>query len=84
VRWRIAWTKPAMRDMKKLDQETSQRIEAALVRLAHEGHGDVQKLTDVDPPEWRLRVGDYRAFVRYLADVRELRVLRVRKRDQAY
>jgi mRNA-degrading endonuclease RelE of RelBE toxin-antitoxin system len=51
VRWRLAWTKPALRDMKKLNQKTAQRIEAALVRLAHEGHGDVQKLTDVDPPE---------------------------------
>jgi mRNA-degrading endonuclease RelE of RelBE toxin-antitoxin system len=51
VRWRLAWTKPALRDMKKLDQKTSHRIEVALVRLAHEGHGDVQKLTDVDPPE---------------------------------
>jgi mRNA interferase RelE/StbE len=84
VKWRLAWTKPAIRDMKKLDQTTAQRIEAALVRLAHEGHGDVKKLTDVDPPEWRLRIGGYRAFVRYLTDVSELRVLRVRKRDEAY
>lgn len=51
MKWRLAWTKPALRDMKKLEQKTAQRIEAALVRLAHEGHGDAQKLTDVDPPE---------------------------------
>ena len=84
MNWRLGWTKPALRDMKKLDQKTAQRIEAALVRLAQEGHGDLDKLTDVEPPEWRLRVGDYRAFFRYLGDVGELRVLRVRRRDQAY
>ncbi len=68
--------------MKKLEQKIAKRIEVALLRFAESGHGDVIKLTDFDPPEWRLRVGDHRVFFRRSADT--LSVLRVRRRDQAY
>jgi mRNA-degrading endonuclease RelE of RelBE toxin-antitoxin system len=57
---------------------------AALERLAETGHGDVTKLTDVNPPEYRLRVGDWR--VRYGSDpaARVLTVLRVQPRSEVY
>jgi hypothetical protein len=35
---------------------------AALERYAETEQGDVRKLTDVEPPEWRLRVGDWRVL----------------------
>jgi len=82
--WKLVWTRPALRDMKKLDQQRARRIREALTRLAETGHGDVVRLTDADPPEWRLRVGDYRVFFRYQAVTNEISVLRVRPRDQAY
>ena len=82
--WKLVWTRPALRDMKKLGPERARRIREGLVRLAETGHGDVVKLTDVDPPEWRLRVGDHRVFFRFLPEANEVAVLRVRSRDQAY
>lgn len=37
-------------------------ILAALHRLAETGSGNVKKLQGIDPPEFRLRVGDHRVF----------------------
>lgn len=80
----LVWTRPALRDMKKLEQRSARRIREALVRLSETGHGDVAKLADVDPPQWRLRVGDHRAIFRYQKQSKAIQVLRVRRRDQAY
>src|SRR5258708_5010717 len=41
------------------------RVVAALERLAETNYGDTRQLTGIDPPEWRLRVGDYRVRFRY-------------------
>ena len=53
-------------------------------KAAETGHGDVVRLKDVTPPEWRLRIGDRRTFFQFDDDRREIHVLRVRRRDQAY
>jgi mRNA-degrading endonuclease RelE of RelBE toxin-antitoxin system len=82
--WKLVWTKPALRDMKKLDQQRAQRIRKGLVRLAETGHGDVKKLTDVHPPVWRLRVGDRRVFFQYANDPKQIVVLGLERRDHAY
>jgi mRNA interferase RelE/StbE len=82
--WKLVWTRPALRDMKKLDQRLAARIRAKVKTFAETGHGDIVKLTDVDPPEWRQRVGDWRVFLQPHAEPKELHVLRVKKRDQAY
>ncbi|MDP2957388.1 MAG: type II toxin-antitoxin system RelE/ParE family toxin [Longimicrobiales bacterium] len=82
--WKLVWTRPALRDMKKLDQQRAHRVREGLTRLAETGQGDVKKLTDVDPPEWRLRVGDRRVFFQYATDPKQIQVLRVVRRDQAY
>jgi mRNA-degrading endonuclease RelE of RelBE toxin-antitoxin system len=42
----------------------------------------VKKLQDIDPPEYRLRVGDYR--VRFALEKETMLVLRVRNRREAY
>jgi mRNA-degrading endonuclease RelE of RelBE toxin-antitoxin system len=70
----------------------AQRVLAAVRRYADTTHGDIKRLTGVDPPEWRLRVGDYRVLLRFeqerdertreLVDV--IRILRVRHRREAY
>jgi len=81
---KLVWTRPAAKDLKKLDQKLARRVREAMTRLAETGHGDVTKLTDVEPPEWRLRVGDHRLFFQYESDADAIHVLRVRRRDQAY
>ncbi len=82
--WTLVWTSAALRDMKKLDSRLARRIRQALVELAESGRGDVVKLKDVTPSEWRLRVGDRRLFFRYISEAREIQVLRVLRRDGAY
>jgi len=42
----------------------------------------VKRLQGIDPPEYRLRVGDYR--VRFHLDDATVQVLRVRNRREAY
>lgn len=80
----LVYTARALRDLKKLDKPTGARIVTALERYATTGHGDVKKLTDVAPPEYRLRVGDYRARFQRDDAAAVLTVLRVLPRDEAY
>jgi mRNA-degrading endonuclease RelE of RelBE toxin-antitoxin system len=54
----------------------------ALRRYAETEVGDVVKLRGLDPPEWRLRVGDYRVRFRRRGDT--LEVLHVAHRREAY
>jgi len=51
-------------------------------RFAETGAGSVKRLHGFDPPEFRLRVGDYRAL--FLLENDTMRVLRVRNRKEAY
>jgi mRNA-degrading endonuclease RelE of RelBE toxin-antitoxin system len=64
MRWRIEWSTRADKDLGALDGAVRRRIIAAVERVAT-GEGDVRRLTDVDPPLFRLRVGDWRVMFRY-------------------
>ncbi len=44
----------------RADSGIARRIYAAVQRFAETGRGDVKRLTGSRPPEYRLRVGDYR------------------------
>ena len=70
MKWTLVWTRPALKDMKKLEPALARRLREAMIDLAETGHGDVVKLKDVRPPEWRLRVGDRRAFFRGSGEMR--------------
>lgn len=82
--WALVWTRPARKDMKKIDPTMARRVRDAVVELAETGRGDVAKLKDANPPEWRLRVGDRRVFFRFRSELREIHLLRVLRRDRAY
>jgi mRNA interferase RelE/StbE len=64
-----------------LDKGIASRIKQAAERFAATGAGDVKRLRGIDPPEYRLRVGDYR--VRFRVDDEILRIRRVRNRREA-
>jgi mRNA interferase RelE/StbE len=64
--YRLEWKPRALKDLEKLDHQTRMRVLAAMERLAEAGYGDVTRLTGVNPPEYRLRIGDWR--VRYALD----------------
>ncbi|MCX6592202.1 MAG: type II toxin-antitoxin system RelE/ParE family toxin [Acidobacteria bacterium] len=79
---KIAWSGPALADMASLDRAIARRVNQSVERFAETGVGDVKRLQGIDPPEYRLRSGDYR--VRFYSDGVTLTVLRVRNRREAY
>ena len=58
------------------------RILHALARLIAAGEGDVKRLQDIEPPEFRLRVGDYRVRFNDLGD--SILILTVKHRREVY
>ena len=64
----IEWTDAALDDMAALDKSIARRIKQAVERFAETGVGDLKKLRGIDPPEHRLRVGDYRVRFHLGAD----------------
>ena len=82
--WTIEWSDRARRDLRRLDRQMAQRAIAAVERLAETEHGDVKRLEHVDPPEWRLRVGDWRVRFAFNYGTRAIEVLRVLPRGRAY
>ena len=79
---KIAWTVQAKADLRSIDQRTAIDILHVLARFAQGGKADVERLRDIDPPECRLRVGDYRLRFRDFGD--SIEILRVRNRKDAY
>lgn len=77
----IRWDPRARKDVTGLDRAVAQRVHSAISRLA-EGVGDVRRLTDIEPPLHRLRVGDWRVLFRFDGEV--IVILRVLPRDKAY
>ncbi|MGA3241721.1 MAG: type II toxin-antitoxin system RelE/ParE family toxin [Bryobacteraceae bacterium] len=78
----IEWTDASLEDMAALDKGIARRVKQAVERFAETGAGSVKRLQGINPPEYRLRVGDYR--VRFELDSETVRILRVRNRREAY
>lgn len=68
--------------MRAIDQPTALRILHTLARLLATGEGDVERLRDVEPPTFRLRIGDYR--LRFLDHGESMEILSVKHRREAY
>jgi mRNA-degrading endonuclease RelE of RelBE toxin-antitoxin system len=79
---KIAWTDQAKADVRGIDRETAIDLLHRLARFLATEDGDVKRLTDIDPPEFRLRLGDYR--VRFYDHGDWIEILRVRNRKDAY
>ena len=78
----IEWTEAALEDMAAPDKGIARRAKQTVERFAETGAGNVKRLQGVVPPEFRLRVGDWR--VRFHQDDQTIRVLRVRNRREVY
>ena len=79
---RVVLSTEARADLATLDRAVAIRIIGALNRFAATGAGNVHGLRGIHPPEFRLRVGDWR--VRFHDHVDWIDVLRVRNRRDAY
>lgn len=84
--WVYRITQPARRDLKKLDPQVRRRIFDALDRFIerHSQASNVIRLQGVSPPEYRLRVGEWRVRFRSDDDAKIVFVLRVLSRGDAY
>ena len=78
----IEWSEESLDDMAALEKRNARQIKTAVERFAETGAGKVKKLQGIDPPEFRLRVGDFR--VRFQSEGDTLRILRVLNRKDAY
>lgn len=78
----IEWTEAALADMSGLDKGIARRVKYSVERFAETGTGNVKRLQGIDPPEFRLRVGDYR--VRFHNHGATVTILSVRNRREAY
>jgi mRNA-degrading endonuclease RelE of RelBE toxin-antitoxin system len=52
--------------------------------MATNEHGDVIRLQGIEPPRYRLRVGEVRVLIAFESETRTLRILRVLPRGRAY
>jgi mRNA interferase RelE/StbE len=78
----VIWSDRAKAQLRAIDQPAALRILHALARYLDTGEGDVKCLQDIDPPEFRLRVGDYR--VRFHHHGHMIRISAVKHRSEAY
>ena len=78
----LEWSESSLEDMAGLDKEIARRIQRAVERFAETDAGNIKRLQGIDPPEYRLRTGDWR--VRFVLDGRTVVVLRVLNRKDAY
>ena len=80
---KLILTDRAKTDLAALDGATRLRVTAAIQRMVLTNVGSIKKLQGIDPPQFRLRVGDWRIrFSRPDADT--VRINRVQNRKDAY
>jgi len=80
---RVIFSDEARADLRSINRETALRLLRALARFLATDAGNVKQLEGFDPPQFRLRIGDWRLVFRKCgADAIE--VVRVRNRREAY
>ena len=80
----VTWTETALNELRQLDPAVARRIVQAVDRFAIAEQGNVRQLTGYDPPEWRLRVGDWRVRFNGNSQERGIVILHVLHRSEAY
>jgi mRNA interferase RelE/StbE len=81
--WLVEWTRPALRDLRRLTASDARRVVEAVDVLAEEGRGDVKKLRG-QANRWRLRAGDVRAIFAFDDERHTISVVAVAPRGSAY
>ena len=79
---RLVMSMQAQEDLTNLDRGVALRIAGAIQRFADTGAGNVKALHAMHPPEFRLRVGDWR--VRFHDHGDWIDILRIMNRREGY
>jgi len=82
VIYRLIYTKRAVRDLKKLDQQSLNRMKRALERYVEDPLRYAEMLTNPELGTYRFRIGDYRVIFDIEGD--EIVILRVGHRRDIY
>lgn len=82
MRYDVELKPQARKDLRRIAKSDAARILAVLDELKNDLHGDVKRLTNFTP-EYRLRVGNYRALFEIEQSSRVV-VYRVRHRRDVY
>jgi len=77
-----AFTDQAKADIRAPPQPIALQILRTIARFLETEQGDVKRLQGIEPPEYRLRLGDYRVRFHDLGD--SIQILRVRHCKDAY
>lgn len=80
---KLVLTDQAKADLAGLDRATRLCIAAAIQRLVQANAGNIKKLQGIEPPEYRLRVGDWRVRFSY-PDPETVRINRAQNRRDVY
>jgi mRNA interferase RelE/StbE len=82
MRYDVELKPRARKDLGRIAKLDAAQIVVALNELKDDLHGDIKRMTDFSP-EYRLRVGDYRALFE-IEQPNRVVVYRVRHRRDAY
>jgi mRNA interferase RelE/StbE len=82
VKRKVVLCSKAQADLAALDRSVALRIVNAIYRFGESGAGNIKALHGTHPPEFRLRVGDWRVCFYDHAD--SIEILRVQHRSGAY
>lgn len=82
MRYDVELKPRARKDLRRIAKLDAAQIAAALDELRTDLHGDVKRLTNITP-EYRLRIGDYRALFE-IEQSNRIVVYRVRHRRDVY
>jgi mRNA interferase RelE/StbE len=80
---RVIFSDEARADIRAIDRDTALRVLKALARFLETEAGNVKQLQGFDPPQYRLRNGDWRVNFRKTG-AETIEVVRVRNRREAY
>lgn len=78
--WSLAWHEVAVRDLRAMHWRAAAAIDAAVMRFAATGRGEVARLSPTDPRRLRLRASGVEALLFADLDERRLHVVRVFRR----
>lgn len=79
--YEIEFKPRALKDLKAISKQDARRIVARVAALRNDLAGDVKRLTDFTP-EYRLRVGDFRAL--FEIEGNKVVIYRIVNRKDAY
>jgi mRNA-degrading endonuclease RelE of RelBE toxin-antitoxin system len=82
--WQTIWAPRGLKELARLDRAEQHRVRQAVESFASDSKGDVLRLQNVTPPEYRLRIGKWRVRFRLDHDHRVMHILHVLRRDEAY